>query len=171
MIEITSSTVGEKARPSAFVAYLITGFVAALTGPLNFSNPAPLPFRTHRRRTEDFGMSRWLVPVLILAAVGAWLLRASLAPLDQGIDKSVFRDPTRAAEPIERWLRPAPGGRALRPNIVVILADDLGFGDLAVQGSRAIETPHVDLLAAEGMRFGQFYSSAPLCSPALTMLQ
>jgi uncharacterized sulfatase len=111
-------------------------------------------------------MSRWLVPLLILAGLGAWLLGAALAPVDQGIDKSVFRDPAKAAEPVERWLRPAPGVRPLRPNIVVILADDLGFGDLGEQGNRVIETPHVDLLAAEGMRFRQFYSSAALCSPA-----
>jgi len=109
---------------------------------------------------------RWLVPLLILAALGAWLLRSALAPIDQGIDKDVFRDPGKAAEPVERWVQPVPGARPPRPNLVVILADDLGYGDLGVQGSRAIETPQLDQLAAEGMRFSHFYSSAPLCSPS-----
>ena len=111
-------------------------------------------------------MLRWLVPLLILAALGAWLLRSALAPIDQGIDKDVFRDPGKAADPVERQVRPVPGTEPLRPNLVVILADDLGYGDLGVQGSRAIETPRTDQLAAEGMRFTQFYSSAPLCSPS-----
>jgi len=109
---------------------------------------------------------RWLLPLLGLAGLGAWLVGAALAPIDGGIDPSVFRDPEKAAEPVERQVRPVGGGAPLRPNLVVILADDLGYGDLGVQGSRAIETPHADRLAAEGMRFTQFYASAPLCSPS-----
>ena len=52
------------------------------------------------------------------------------------------------------------------PNIIFILADDLGYGDLGVQGSRAIKTPHIDRLATEGMRFTNCYASAPICSPS-----
>ncbi len=111
---------------------------------------------------------RWLVLFLLIVvlAAGAWLVRAALQPIDQGIDRSVFLDPEKGAEPVERLVRPAPGIDPLRPNLIVILADDLGYGDLGVQGSRAIETPHMDGLASEGMRFTQFYSSAPLCSPS-----
>jgi arylsulfatase A len=56
----------------------------------------------------------------------------------------------------------APG--AERPNIIVILCDDLGYGDLACYGHPAIKTPHLDKLAADGIRFTQCYSSAPVCS-------
>jgi uncharacterized sulfatase len=115
--------------------------------------------------TSD-GVWRWLIPLVILVALGAWLVGAALVPLDRGIDPSVFRDPEKAADPVERHVRPVRGAEPLRPNLVVILADDLGYGDLGVQGSRAIETPRTDQLAAEGMRFTQFYSSAPLCSPS-----
>ena len=52
------------------------------------------------------------------------------------------------------------------PNIVLILADDLGYGDLGCYGSLAIRTPHIDRLSREGVLMTHFNSSAPLCSPA-----
>ena len=51
-----------------------------------------------------------------------------------------------------------------KPNIVFILADDLGWGDLACYGNEWFETPHLDQLAAEGVRFTNAYSPAPICS-------
>ncbi|MEJ7591614.1 MAG: sulfatase-like hydrolase/transferase [Planctomycetaceae bacterium] len=53
-----------------------------------------------------------------------------------------------------------------RPNVVVILCDDLGFGDLHCYGHPCIQTPNLDRLAAEGIRFTSFYSAAPVCSPS-----
>ena len=53
-----------------------------------------------------------------------------------------------------------------RPNIVVILCDDLGYGDLQCYGHPTIQTPHLDALAAGGIRFTDFYSAAPVCSPS-----
>ena len=53
-----------------------------------------------------------------------------------------------------------------RPNLVVILCDDLGFGDLGVNGHPHIRTEHIDRLAQEGIRFTNFYSAAPVCSPS-----
>jgi arylsulfatase A-like enzyme len=113
---------------------------------------------------------RWLVVVVLLAALLAWLAGAALAPVDHGIDKSAFHSAQKASEPVDRWVRPLPGAASPRPNLIVILADDLGYGDLGVQGSQAIETPHIDRLAAEGMRFTSFYASAPICSPSRTGL-
>jgi uncharacterized sulfatase len=52
------------------------------------------------------------------------------------------------------------------PNIVLIFVDDLGYGDLGCYGSQAIRTPHLDRMAAEGVRMTQFNASAPLCSPS-----
>ena len=53
-----------------------------------------------------------------------------------------------------------------KPNIVLILADDLGYADLSVNGSLQIQTPHIDALAAEGIRFSQAYVSSAVCSPS-----
>lgn len=55
---------------------------------------------------------------------------------------------------------------AERPNIVVVICDDLGFGDLGVHGHPHIRTPNLDRLAREGIRFTNFYSTAPVCSPS-----
>jgi len=54
---------------------------------------------------------------------------------------------------------------AAAPNIVVILADDMGFGDASCYGSKTLNTPHLDRLAQRGMRFVDFHSSGPVCSP------
>lgn len=60
-------------------------------------------------------------------------------------------------------------GAARRPNIVMILCDDLGYGDLHVYGSN-LETPNLDRMAAEGTRFNSFYSASPVCSPSRAAL-
>jgi arylsulfatase A len=52
------------------------------------------------------------------------------------------------------------------PNIVIIFADDLGYGDLACYGHPSIHTPHLDRMASEGMRFTDFYAAAPACTPS-----
>lgn len=57
-----------------------------------------------------------------------------------------------------------------KPNIIYILADDLGYGDLGVYGQTKIETPHIDELAKQGMLFTQHYSGAPVCAPARSVL-
>jgi arylsulfatase A len=53
-----------------------------------------------------------------------------------------------------------------RPNVIYILADDLGYGDLSAYGQTRFQTPHIDALAKKGMLFKQHYSSAPVCAPA-----
>jgi len=68
-------------------------------------------------------------------------------------------DPLRAAET-----------RATQPNIVLILADDVGWADLGCYGNTFNETPHIDRLAKQGMRFTQFYAG-PVCSPTRANLQ
>ena len=57
-----------------------------------------------------------------------------------------------------------------RPNIVIILTDDLGYGDLFCYGHPVIRTPNLDRLAAEGQRWTNFYASSPLCNPSRTAL-
>jgi arylsulfatase A-like enzyme len=62
-----------------------------------------------------------------------------------------------------------PGGER-PPNIVFILADDLGYGELGSYGQTRIRTPNLDRLAAEGMRFTQHYSGSPVCAPSRCVL-
>jgi arylsulfatase A-like enzyme len=58
----------------------------------------------------------------------------------------------------------------LRPNVVFILADDLGWGELGSYGQKKIPTPNLDRLAAQGMRFTRHYSGAPVCAPSRCVL-
>ena len=55
---------------------------------------------------------------------------------------------------------------AKRPNIVVILADDLGYGDLGCYGATRVRTPNLDRLAAQGLRFTDAHSSSATCTPS-----
>ena len=52
-----------------------------------------------------------------------------------------------------------------KPNIVYILADDLGYGDVGCYGQTKFETPNLDRMAAEGMRFTQHYAGSTVCAP------
>lgn len=57
-----------------------------------------------------------------------------------------------------------------QPNIVLILADDLGYGDLGCFGQQILKTPRLDAMAAEGMRFTQFYAGCTVCAPSRSVL-
>jgi arylsulfatase A-like enzyme len=56
------------------------------------------------------------------------------------------------------------------PNVLLILADDLGYGDLSSFGARDLETPNIDGLVRSGVRFGNFYANSPVCSPTRAAL-
>ena len=58
------------------------------------------------------------------------------------------------------------GGNGEKPNIIFILADDLGYGDLSCYGNRHVETPHIDGLAETGTRFTQCYAGSAVSSPS-----
>lgn len=65
------------------------------------------------------------------------------------------------------------GGAALHsrpPNIIVLVSDDHGYHDLGCQGARDVATPHLDRLAASGVRFTSWYSNAPVCAPSRAAL-
>src|ERR671913_2451554 len=62
--------------------------------------------------------------------------------------------PVRAAGPVKT------------PNIILILTDDQGYADLSCYGSTRIKTPRIDKMAAEGIRFTDFYASASVCTPS-----
>jgi len=82
-------------------------------------------------------------------AAAALALLAARAPAQE-------RAPDRAADP--------------RPNVVVIVADDLGWGDLSCYGAKDVATPRLDALAAGGVRFTAGYATAPVCAPSRAAL-
>lgn len=61
-------------------------------------------------------------------------------------------------------------GDSRPPNFIVVFVDDLGWGDLSCFGNTVVKTEHADRLAAEGLRFSQFYVNSPICSPSRTAL-
>ena len=65
---------------------------------------------------------------------------------------------------------PVAATTAAPPNIILIMADDLGYGELGCYGQQKIRTPRIDQLASEGMRFTQFYAGSPLCASSRCVL-
>ena len=59
---------------------------------------------------------------------------------------------------------------AAKPNIVIILIDDLGYGDIGCYGNKQNATPNIDRLAERGLRFTDFHSNGPMCSPTRAAL-
>ena len=57
-------------------------------------------------------------------------------------------------------------GKGTRPNIIFIMCDDMGYGDLGCYGQQRIETPNLDRMAQEGMRFTQAYAGSPVSAPS-----
>jgi arylsulfatase A len=66
--------------------------------------------------------------------------------------------------------KPPQTGTAARPNILLIQADDLGYGDLSAYGQAKFQTPMLDRLAADGIRFTQYYAGSTVCAPSRTAL-
>ena len=86
-------------------------------------------------------------PIIAFTLAGIWVLSCALA------------QPSRA--------QPAAAAGAARPtNIILILSDDMGAGDLGCYGGTHTPTPQIDRLAREGTRFTRFYAAAPICSPS-----
>lgn len=92
----------------------------------------------------------WLVPALLLATPAS--------------------PRARAAAPATNILQSKIAALQSRPNILFILADDLGYGDLGCYGQKKIQTPNLDRLAAEGTRFTQCYAGSPVCAPSRAVL-
>jgi len=87
-----------------------------------------------------------------------------------GLDRRDFLK-TLAAGAVAAASRPlaaAPDGK--KPNFIVIYADDQGYGALSCYGATKLKTPHIDRMAAEGMKFTDFYVSAPVCTPTRSSL-
>ncbi len=74
-----------------------------------------------------------------------------------------------AATTLPKALRTAQAGEE-KPNIILILADDMGYGDVGCYGQELIKTPNIDRMAAEGMRFTQAYAGSAVCAPTRCVL-
>lgn len=92
----------------------------------------------------------------VLAGRAAWVLAARAACALAGIGLYAALGQAASAAP--------------RPNVVFVLADDLGYGDLSSYGARDLATPNIDRLASEGVRFREFYAAANTCSPSRAAL-
>jgi hypothetical protein len=118
-------------------------------------------------REEGFVKAPALLLILLLALLG-WWIRSVLQPVAYGIDAGAFAPGPRDSLQVEDVVRANPAALPTRPpNIIVILADDLGWGDPGVQGGRVIATPNIDQLARDGVRLTDFaawqraFSAAP----------
>ena len=67
-------------------------------------------------------------------------------------------------------VQPVSAEQGSRPNILLIMADDLGYGDLSAYGAKDLQSPHIDRLINAGMRFTNFYANCPVCSPTRASL-
>ena len=102
----------------------------------------------------------------------AWLDPRRGGPLRTGAVREVAGGSsvslgTPPAEPREDWLAVV---RRRPPNVVFILADDLGYGDVGAYGQKLIRTPSLDRMAAEGLRFTDFYAGSTVCAPSRAVL-
>jgi arylsulfatase A-like enzyme len=117
------------------------------------NSPAtPMSEPTAMRRYTAF-MVLPSFPPQLLHIIAALILIAAVAELSTAQENSaVIEDSARA------------------PNVILILADDLGYGDLGCYGQKLIQTPNIDRLAREGMRFTNFYAGSTVCAPSRCVL-
>src|SRR6266536_444667 len=83
----------------------------------------------------------------------------------RNVERRTFNSMITRAAALIAWQMPMPAATA-RPNIIMLFADDLGWGDLGCYGHPTIRTPNLDRMAAAGMRFTDFYVAACVCTPS-----
>ena len=109
-----------------------------------------------------------LVGIPVVCLIGVALAALALRAIYVEVRGPVVVEERLAAK--EAYLDGLERGAAERFNIVLIFFDDLGWGDLSSYGNPFIETPHMDALAAEGLRMTHFYSASPVCTPSRAAL-
>jgi uncharacterized sulfatase len=103
-----------------------------------------------------------------LAGSGLWACNSSVGDTNHGvnIDPRVYLNSGKGRIDPAAVIHPIQGFAEKRPNIIIVLCDDLGWGDLGCYGNTVIRTPHIDALARGGMRFTDFYASCSVCTPS-----
>ncbi|MBW2370378.1 MAG: sulfatase [Deltaproteobacteria bacterium] len=110
-----------------------------------------------------------LAAVMVFGAFMAFGSRASGEYENEVIhemDKKVFVDLVRDRIPASQVIGRMKGFSGKKPNIIIILTDDLGYGDVGCYGGTVIKTPNLDRLARQGVRFTDFYAGNSVCSPS-----
>ena len=127
----------------------VTGSLQTLT-----TSPRRTGTKTGFRDGVRRGFSRRVAAVALSLAVA--------------VAQQACSDGNGTAPPREPWkvIRTVAGAAGKPPNIVIINADDLGYGDLGSYGSKAIRTPHIDSLAQQGIRFTDFHACDSVCTPS-----
>ncbi len=97
-------------------------------------------------------------------------LQLALLCVVSGFPQGFAADNAAGAASVAAATSPGHTAAAAQPNIVLVFIDDMGWGDLSCFGGPAGESPEVDRLAAEGLRFHQFYVNSPICSPSRTAI-
>ncbi len=127
----------------------------------------------HRREKEKNITRRSFVKrgaAAALGAMGAGLIGCGGKVGDAAhgalFNRSVYPDAGCKRVSADKVIAKASRRTGALPNIVIILCDDLGYGDLGCYGNRVIRTPSVDRLAASGVRFTEFYASCSVCTPS-----
>ncbi len=105
------------------------------------------------------------LPAFVLRWLATWFtscaVLAGCVSNNTNLPGKAVTDQPAVSDPLAVPTQPRPS----RPNVIMLMADDLGWGDVGFNGNTVIQTPHLDALAAAGMRFERFYAQAPVCSP------
>jgi hypothetical protein len=170
--DVAGQVVGPTGKPAAgarvYVEGLLQGAITDSEGRFRLTGLAP---GQRVLVVEGFGLARSRTPVALRDDRPA-MLNVALTPnlaLAEAARSYVAPRPERLAQKAAYLQSLRPSGRRM-PNIVVILFDDLGLGDLGSYGNRLIRTPHMDGIAKDGVRLTDFYAASPVCTPSRAAL-
>jgi len=99
---------------------------------------------------------------LILSALGFMVLSAPV----KSIEVAVSSTEAAVGKAVPFSQSNKASSQSKQPNIIFIFADDLGYGDISQYGSKTIQTPNIDRMAQEGIKFNEFYAVSPVCTPS-----
>ncbi|WP_235536716.1 sulfatase-like hydrolase/transferase [Phenylobacterium sp. Root700] len=171
--DVTGRVVAPNGRPMAGARVAIDDLMrGAVTGTDGGFRIPGVPAGTYEIGGASFGMSTAHQQITVPetgAVEASFALQPNMAlakaaaayvapPLEHLSEKAAYLDRVAATKPGDR------------PNVVVILFDDLGYGDLSGYGNRLIKTPNIDALSKRGATLSQFYSSSPVCTPSRAAL-
>jgi len=135
---------------------------------MSHSMHAPTTACSRRRESAD---APRLQPVRRFTSAATLAIFALLNPGAAAQKTSTAVDQRGQAASAAPQSSPSHAGKESRkPNFIFILADDLGYGDLGCYGQKLIQTPRIDRMAREGMRFTQCYAGSPVCAPSRNVL-
>ncbi len=109
----------------------------------------------------------YIVGIVITVSIALFASILFVKPDQKGIDPAIYDDGD-GVDVLQ--VMSAKRSEVSPPNIIVILADDLGYGDVGAYGNQVLSTPEIDKLAEEGMRFTNYYAGSSVCSPSRASL-